>query len=181
MTPFASGNAITLLETGAEYFPALEAAIAQARREIHLETYIFADDPTGRRIAAALAAAARRGVRVRVLVDGFGAHNLVPPQRDILEPAGVHVLVFRPELSRFRLRRHRLRRMHRKLVVIDGETGILCDPDASAVARSLAVLLDDPGLAARLGANARIRAERLFSTSGMVAEHERLYRSLAQR
>lgn len=123
MTPFASGNAITLLETGAEYFPALEAAIAQARREIHLETYIFADDPTGRRIAAALAAAARRGVRVRVLVDGFGARNLVPPLRDILEPAGVHVLVFRPELSRFRLRRHRLRRMHRKLVVIDGETG----------------------------------------------------------
>ena len=66
-------------------------------------------------------------------------------------------------------------------VVLDGETGILCAPDASAVARSLVALLDDPGLAARLGANARIRAEQLFSTSGMVAEHERLYRSLAQR
>ena len=66
-------------------------------------------------------------------------------------------------------------------VVLDGETGILCAPDASAVARSLVALLDDPGLAARLGANARLRAEQLFSTSGMVAEHERLYRSLAQR
>ena len=123
MTGFLEGNRVELLETGDAYFPALEAAIAAARHEVHLETYIFADDPTGRRVAAALAAAARRGVAVRVLVDGFGAANLLPPLRAMLGPAGVRVVVLRPERARFRLRRHRLRRMHRKLVVIDGSVG----------------------------------------------------------
>ena len=123
MTRFDDGHEIVLLQTGDAYFPALEAALAAARREVYLETYLFADDPTGRRVAGALADAARRGVVVRVLVDGFGADNLVPPLRAILEPAGVRVLVYRPERSWLRLRRHRLRRMHRKLVVVDGEIG----------------------------------------------------------
>jgi cardiolipin synthase len=123
MTGFLEGNRVELLETGGAYFPALEADIAAARHEVHLETYLFADDPTGRRVAAALAAAARRGVAVSVLVDGFGAANLLPSLRAVLEPAGVRIQVFRPERARFRLRRHRLRRMHRKLVVIDGGIG----------------------------------------------------------
>lgn len=123
MTPLVEGNRIALLETGDEYFPALEAAIDAAQKEVHLETYIFEDDPTGRRIAECLARAARRGVAVRLTVDGFGASNLVPPLRAILEPAGVSILVFRPEIAKFRLRRNRLRRMHRKLAVIDWRIG----------------------------------------------------------
>ena len=77
MTVFVPGNRVDLLRTGDEYFPALEAAIAAARREVRVETYIFEDDPTGRRVAQALADAARRGVAVRVLVDGFGAANQI--------------------------------------------------------------------------------------------------------
>ncbi|MCC7184363.1 MAG: cardiolipin synthase ClsB [Rhodocyclaceae bacterium] len=123
MTSFADGHDVTLLETGDEYFPALLEAIGGATSEIHLETYIFADDPTGQRVAQALAAAATRGVHVRVLVDGFGAANLLASIRAFLEPAGVQILVYRPEYARFRLRRHRLRRMHRKLAVIDGRIG----------------------------------------------------------
>ena len=61
MNRYTAGNAVTLLRSGAEYFPALTRAIAEAEREIWLETYIFADDPTGREIADALIAAARRG------------------------------------------------------------------------------------------------------------------------
>jgi cardiolipin synthase len=72
---FAGGNHLRLLRTGGEYFPALLEAIDQARHEVHLETYIFADDDTGRRVVAALTRAARRGVAVRVLVDGFGARG----------------------------------------------------------------------------------------------------------
>ena len=68
-----------------------------------------------------------------------------------------------------------------KDVVVDHETGLLCSPDAPAVAQALARLLDKPGLAQELGANARARANRLFSTAGMVAAHETLYRSLAHR
>lgn len=137
MTPLVEGNRIDLLTTGDEYFPALEAAIDDAREEVHLEAYIFEDDPTGRRVADCLARAARRGVAVRLLVDGFGASNLLAPLRAILEPAGVAILVFRPEIARFRLRRSRLRRMHRKLAVIDARVGfcggvnVLDDRDGS--------------------------------------------------
>ncbi len=123
MISLVEGNRIVLLETGDEYFAALETAIDGAREEVHLEAYIFEDDPTGRRIAECLARAARRNVAVRLLVDGFGAVNLLPSLRAILEPAGVSILVFRPEIAKFRLRRNRLRRMHRKLVVVDGRVG----------------------------------------------------------
>lgn len=117
------GNSVTLLAGGDQYFPALSAAIAEARHEIHLETYIFADDSIGRRVATDLAEAAARGVSVRLLVDGFGSGNLVPALRSVLLPAGVEVQIYRPERSRFHLRRHRLRRLHRKLAVIDGQIG----------------------------------------------------------
>lgn len=122
---FLSGNRLTLLNSGADYFPALIRAIDDARSEVHLETYLFEDDATGRAVASALARAGERGVTVRLLVDGFGApafpDTLMPP----LLAAGVHVLIYRRELARFRLRRHRLRRMHRKLAVIDGHTAFV--------------------------------------------------------
>lgn len=119
MAEFLPGNRLRLLNSGGEYFPALTQAIREAEKEIHLETYIFENDATGRQIAAALGEAARRGVTVRLLVDGFGARSfpqtLMPP----LLAAGVQVLIFRPELAPWRLRRHRLRRMHRKIAVVD--------------------------------------------------------------
>src|SRR5256885_12031133 len=65
------GNRLTLLRSGVEYFPALEAAIREAQREIFLETYIYAGDATGERITNALCGAARRGAAVRVIVVGF--------------------------------------------------------------------------------------------------------------
>src|SRR6266704_3692323 len=55
------GNRLTLLRSGVEYFPALEAAIREARREVFIETYIYAGDATGERITRALCGAARRG------------------------------------------------------------------------------------------------------------------------
>lgn len=118
---FQEGNAITLLETGQEYFPALEEAIATAQVSIHLETYIFENDRVGRRIAQALMTAAGRGIPVRVLVDGFGSRAFVTNLLPLLQTAGVRVLIYRRELSTFSLRRHRLRRLHRKLAVIDGK------------------------------------------------------------
>jgi cardiolipin synthase len=117
---FVAGNRITLLESGAAYFPALIAAIDAARAEVHLETYIFEADITGRRVAAAFAQAAQRGVRVRVLVDGFGARDFMSSLGEDLTRAGVEVMVYRPAVSSLRLRRHGLRRLHRKLAVVDG-------------------------------------------------------------
>src|SRR5574338_866918 len=117
---FQDGNRLTLLETGQTYFPALRAAILGAVEEVFLESYIFQDDPLGRDIAAALRAAAMAGVQVRVLVDGFGSAGFVRTLMPELQAAGVEVLVYRREIKRFSLRRHRLRRLHRKLAVVDG-------------------------------------------------------------
>ena len=120
------GNRLTLLRNGAEYFPALEAAIRAARREVFLETYIFADDESARRITDALIDAAGRGVAVHVLVDGFGSRDLMPSDLGYrLLAAGVKFLVFRPEVRWFQFRRQRLRRMHRKIVVADARVGFV--------------------------------------------------------
>jgi cardiolipin synthase len=125
MIEFVNGNRITLLKTGAEYFPALIAACDAARREIHLETYILEADATGRAVAAALERAARRGVAVQVLVDGFGSHDLDPALVVELRRAGVRFLVYRQKISPWTLRRSRLRRMHRKIAVVDARVAFV--------------------------------------------------------
>ena len=118
---YTAGNSVTLLRNGAEYFPALTDAIAGAEREIWLETYIFADDASGSVVAAALIAAAKRGVSVRVLVDGWGArHYLTRVLERRLRDGGVDLLKYRPEVHPWHFRSHRLRRLHRKLCQIDG-------------------------------------------------------------
>ncbi|MEK7792218.1 MAG: phospholipase D-like domain-containing protein, partial [Pseudomonadota bacterium] len=131
---FVNNNCITLLQNGQEYFPKLEAAIASAQFEIYLETYIFEYDAVGERISLALKQAAQRGVSVHLLLDGFGSQNL---PRDVIQDmldAGVKVLIFRPEFILSFPRRYRLRRMHRKLAIVDGQiafiggNNIIADP-----------------------------------------------------
>lgn len=117
---FLPGNRLTLLNSGADYFPALLAAIAEAQTEIYLESYIFANDEIGHEIAGALCLAAERGVQVNVTVDGFGARNFAADFLPMLTKAGVRAMYYRPEIGPFHIKRHRLRRLHRKLVVIDG-------------------------------------------------------------
>jgi phosphatidylserine/phosphatidylglycerophosphate/cardiolipin synthase-like enzyme len=122
---FLSGNDITLLQNGETYFPALEAAILSARSHVWLETYIFADDAIGRRIRDALAAAASRGAQVRVMVDGFGSNKLRPGWWQPLLDAGGEVRVFRPEHNVWSFKRTRLRRLHRKLAVVDRQVAFV--------------------------------------------------------
>jgi cardiolipin synthase len=117
---WTNGNQVGLLESGAAYFPALLTAIATAKQEVHLQSYIYAHDETGHAVSKALIAAVQRGVVVRVLVDGFGSRDLNPGLVAEMEAVGVEWMVFRPEQFRFSMRRHRLRRMHRKIVVVDG-------------------------------------------------------------
>ena len=125
MTEYLDGNQLTLLESGREYFPALEAACDAARIEIHVETYIYEDDEAGERISAALIRAARRGVNTHLLVDGYGSKKL--PQRLVsrLREAGVKFLFYRPDIAAWRAPRQRLRRMHRKLAVIDARVAFV--------------------------------------------------------
>jgi len=126
MNRFTPGHAIELLRGGAGYFPALMQAAAQAQREVWLETYIFADDASGREVADALVAAAQRGVTVRVLVDGWGAkHYLTSSLQAKLESGGVDLLKYRPDVAPWQFRSHRLRRLHRKLAHVDGRVAFV--------------------------------------------------------
>jgi cardiolipin synthase len=123
---YKPGNRLTLLRNGAEYFPALERAFDAARHEIWFETYIFADDSSGRRVAAALARAVQRGVKVRVLVDGWGAKfYLTASLEKDMTAAGVELLRYRPEVAPWQFRSHRLRRLHRKLCQIDNQVAFV--------------------------------------------------------
>ena len=116
---FLPGNSLTLLNSGQEYFPALINAIENATQNIYLESYIFADDSTGRLVAAALARAAQRGLTVRMVIDGFGGKDFVATLMSPLSKEGVQILIYRPEVAPFSLNRRRLRRMHRKIALID--------------------------------------------------------------
>jgi len=123
---FRPGNALRLLRSGAEYFPALMEAVNEARSEVWIETYIFADDPSGRAVAGSLVEAAGRGVAVRVLVDGWGAkHYLTGSLERYLVEGGVRLLRYRPEVAPWQFRSHRLRRLHRKIAHVDGRVGFV--------------------------------------------------------
>lgn len=113
------GNRVDLLRDGREAFPAMLDAIEGARRSIHLEMYIFADDGAGRRFAEALAAAAMRGVEVAVLYDSLGSWRTHPWIFDWMRAHEVRVLGYRPLLP-WRRGWGWPRRDHRKILVVDG-------------------------------------------------------------
>ena len=153
MTRIIPNNQITLLQNGEEYFPAIETAIDRAVHEIYLESYIFENDDTGLRIAEALRRAAFRSVKTHVLIDGFGSHSLPKTMVDYLKAAGVMILKFRPKISPWTLRRRRLRRLHRKIVVVDrkiafvGGINIIDDmdmPDQTSPRYDYAVSVEGP-------------------------------------
>ena len=122
----SGGNQVRLLAGGDELFPAMCEAIAAARHQVWVATYIFHDDSAAFAVAQALADAARRGVWVGVVVDGFGSKATLPQLRRWLEPAGVNLAVFRPVDRWWRLLQPgQLRRLHQKMCVVDGHRGFV--------------------------------------------------------
>ena len=119
------GNHFELLENGEEFFPRVFDAIAQARHEVMLETFILFEDKIGQQLHAALLGAAQRGVEVHVLVDGFGSPDLSEQFVGSLVAAGVHFRIFDPGRRILGQRLNVLRRMHRKIVVVDGQLGFI--------------------------------------------------------
>jgi len=119
------GNELKLLENGEEYFPRLFDAVAGAKSEVLFETFIWREDRIGLEFAEQLAAAARRGVSVRVTVDGYGTPGFSEEFRARLHDAGVELLSFDPQPTLFRMRTNLFCRLHQKIAVIDGERAIL--------------------------------------------------------
>lgn len=116
-------NQARLIAGGAPYFRLMEELIDGAQHIIHLQVYIFDDDETGRRIAAALKRAAARGVAVYVLADGYASQSLRGAFADELAAAGVQFSFFQPL---FRSRHFYFgRRLHIKVLVADGRRSLV--------------------------------------------------------
>ena len=120
--PLMAGNRITPVADGDAAYPAMIEAIDSARRSVALATYIFDNDPWGRRFRAALREARGRGVEVRVLVDAIGARYSFPPIVRGLRRDAIPVAQFMRPLLPWRFQYFNLR-SHRKILVVDGGVG----------------------------------------------------------
>jgi cardiolipin synthase len=123
MVNLRGGHSVDLLTTGQAFFPALVAAVDAARREVHLETYIFHEDNVGEAVLAALERAAQRGVAVYLVVDGIGTPDVPLAWQERMRHSGVQWQQFSPLGSMGLLIPGRWRRLHRKLCVVDRELG----------------------------------------------------------
>ncbi|WP_414652393.1 phospholipase D-like domain-containing protein [Geomonas sp.] len=112
-------NALFPLENGEEAYPSMLAAIEAATSSVHLSTYIFDGDDTGRRFVQALSLAADRGVEVRVIVDSLGEKYSRPTARELLKGTAVQFRRFLP----LRPGGYLNLRNHRKILVVDGKVG----------------------------------------------------------
>ena len=118
-------NRVELLENGEAYFPRVFEAMRQAKSEILLETFIVFEDKVGAELQAVLIDAARRGVRVTASFDGFGCGELSSGYLAALSDAGVHLQMFDPAPKYLGIRTNWFRRLHRKIVVVDGTFAFL--------------------------------------------------------
>lgn len=135
---FTPGHSMQLLECGVQFFPALIGAIDAARQSVHLETYIFHFEGDGERVAHALERAARRGIAVRLVMDGIGTPDVPEVWARRWDRAGVQWVRFAPPGRWGLLLRRHWRRLHRKLCVVDERLGYCgginvlddhCDPN----------------------------------------------------
>lgn len=120
--PAVGGNRVELLRNGDEVYPAMIAAIDAATRSVMLSTYIFKRDAVGLDFVAALARARARGVDVRVLVDGVGQMYSFPSIISVLRRAEIPFARYMHSFWPWRMPYLNLR-SHRKILVVDGETG----------------------------------------------------------
>jgi len=117
-----ANNNVEAFFSGEEAYAAMLQAIEDARISVTLATYIFESDRTGRRFIDALSAAKRRGVDVRILLDGVGEWYSLPRAGSLLRAQGVRVARFVPPRI-LPPSIHINLRNHRKLLIVDGLLG----------------------------------------------------------
>lgn len=114
------GNQIRLLENGEGFFPRVFGAIRRAEHSVLLETFILFNDEVGKALHAELLAAAQRGVHIEMMVDGYGSPDLPDEFVHSLTAEGVRFLYYDPRPLVLGMRTNLFRRLHRKMVVVDG-------------------------------------------------------------
>ena len=121
--PFKAAE-VDVYTDGHQFFPALLAAVASARDHIHINMYIFEDDPLGNLVADALIDKVREGVKVRVIYDDVGCWNVSHRFFERMREEGIEAVPFLP--VRFPSFTSKVNyRNHRKLVVVDGRVGFI--------------------------------------------------------
>jgi cardiolipin synthase len=120
---YVDGHSVELLRSGEPFFAAIEEAINEARHFIHFQTYLLDDDDTGRRILNALINSSKRGVRIYMLLDAYGANKFSESLIKQVEDAGILFRKFSPVLitKGFQMSL----RLHHKVLLVDGETMII--------------------------------------------------------
>lgn len=114
---YSSHNQVQLVRGGRDFFTILYRLLDEAKYSVHLQIYIFEDDETGTEVAAALMKAAKRGVKVYLLLDGYASQYLPDEFIAKLKASGIQFRWFEPV---FRSKYFYFgRRMHHKIVVID--------------------------------------------------------------
>jgi cardiolipin synthase len=140
-SPLVLGNKVTLLKDGAATYPAMFAAIRNAKDHVNLETFIIEDDEVGREFAAVLLEQQRRGVQVNMIYDSIGALGTPKAYFDRLTEGGISVLEFNPVNAMSVAMPWTLNnRDHRKLLVVDGRTVFLGGINISSVYASGSVV-----------------------------------------
>ncbi|KPJ97238.1 MAG: cardiolipin synthase [Desulfobacterales bacterium SG8_35] len=178
--PLMQGNRITPLINGDQAYPRMLSSIEAAQHSVSLCSYIFDNDSWGKRFRAALRDAGKRGVEVKVLIDGMGARYSFPPITWGLRRHGIEAAEFMKTILPWRFRYLNLRN-HRKIMVIDGSIGFtggmnirrgncLADNPSHPV-QDLHFLINGPVVAELQ----RSFAEDWTFTTGQVLEGEKWY------
>jgi len=120
---YKSGNNVSFVKSGEEYFNLLKKIIREAQHKIHFQTYILDDDSTGRMVVDELINAKERGVEVYLLIDSYGSRNLSKNFPKKIIDLGIHFRYFAPVITSkgFCLGR----RLHQKIVVIDSKIALI--------------------------------------------------------
>ena len=121
--PWRPGNRFELLVDGRQFFPLMLEAIEKAQRYVLLEIYLFESGSVATRFIDAFVRAASHGVKVKLLLDDFGALGLSPQDRERLIQGGVELLLYNP--IHFSKHLRNMLRDHRKLLIVDGEVAFV--------------------------------------------------------
>ncbi len=123
MSTYQPADRIELVHSGEDYFSRLVRLLDEARETLHLQTYIFEGDDTGKMVAAALKRAAARGVEVWVMLDSFGSKDLPETFVRDLQDSGIVFRYFKHLVSVWKWRGGRT--LHQKVTVVDGRRALL--------------------------------------------------------
>ncbi len=121
--PFRYGNRIELIQSGIPFFDQLEKLIRNAKNEIHFQVYIFESDHTGNIIQNLLVEAAKRGVKIYMILDAFGSKNFNEIWQNKIRNAGIHLYFFSP--LKFGNFLHLGLRLHHKVICVDGKYALV--------------------------------------------------------